>query len=285
MLRPIPTLWLVAGIIVTTCVCPPFLPSLERSREPEPRSHVYLGFDRNTYPGDEALDRLRRTFSFSGYWLNSPPGQSTNTWHGKRKLLAEKRFGFLLLFNGRLDQELRSFSSPEATGIADASEAVNVAKSEGFPPGAIIFLDQEEGGRLLPEQKSYVYAWVDRVNSSHYRAGVYCSGIPADGIATAWDLHDNASGRTIVFFVYNDICPPSPGCAYLPPLLAPRDSGIPFASVWQFAQSPRRPGESSRCPANYDADGNCYPPMFERQSGLFIDIDSALWPDPSRAPK
>jgi len=35
---------------------------------------TYLGFDRNTYPGDSNLKILRQTFSYAGYWLNNPPG-------------------------------------------------------------------------------------------------------------------------------------------------------------------------------------------------------------------
>jgi len=49
----------------------------------EPRSmQAYLGFDLNTYPGDDALLILRKTFSFAGYWLNSPPGAKQNNWAG-----------------------------------------------------------------------------------------------------------------------------------------------------------------------------------------------------------
>src|SRR5262249_16197177 len=61
----------------------------------------YLGFDKNLFPGDAALDSLRKTFAFSGYWLNAPPGAVSSTWLGKRRLLRAKGFGFLLLFNGR----------------------------------------------------------------------------------------------------------------------------------------------------------------------------------------
>src|SRR5256885_3970033 len=46
-----------------------------------PESHsAYLGFDRNDYPGDQYLPLLRKTFRFTGYWLNRPPGATTNTW-------------------------------------------------------------------------------------------------------------------------------------------------------------------------------------------------------------
>ncbi len=36
----------------------------------------YLGFDRNAYPGDANLKALHQTFSYTGYWLNNPPGES-----------------------------------------------------------------------------------------------------------------------------------------------------------------------------------------------------------------
>ena len=45
----------------------------------------HLGFDRNEYPGDANLQELHKTFEYTGYWLNVPPGARTNTWVGKRK--------------------------------------------------------------------------------------------------------------------------------------------------------------------------------------------------------
>ncbi len=53
-----------------------------------PSAATYLGFDRNDYPGDENLPLLRQTFSYTGFWLNSPPGEKSNTWTGKRQALA-----------------------------------------------------------------------------------------------------------------------------------------------------------------------------------------------------
>ncbi|HXA78531.1 MAG TPA: glycoside hydrolase domain-containing protein [Candidatus Acidoferrales bacterium] len=249
-------------------------------------SRSYLGFDRNKYPGDAALGALRKTFSFCGYWLNMPPGETSNTWQGKRDALRLRGFGFLVLFNGRLYSELKSFSNPMRLGTNDAAIAVEAARTEGFPAGTIIFLDQEEGGRMLTEQRAYVYAWIDGVNSSGYRSGVYCSGIPAREIGgvtviTANDLRENAGGRKIVFFVYNDSCPPSPGCTVSGNLPSPQHSGVPFASIWQFAQSPRRREGTASCQSNYDADGNCYALPFQRATGIDIDIDSATSPDPS----
>jgi hypothetical protein len=257
---------------------------IQAAGPPEVVSRTYLGFDRNLYPGDAALKRLRQNFSFSGYWLNAPPNETSNTWQGKREVLTSNGFGFLVLFTGRLDRALKSPANAAALGIKDASLAVKAAKQEGFSSGTIIFLDQEEGGRLLPEQRAYVYSWVDAVNASGYRAGVYCSGIPASEgrgvtIITANDLRDNSGGRKIVFFIYNDACPPSPGCAFPANPPSPQQGGVPFAAIWQFAQSPRRRELTASCPSNYRADGNCYAPG--SADALNVDLDSADSPDPS----
>ncbi len=246
---------------------------------------TYLGFDRNDYPGDATLQILRQTFSFTGYWLNNPPDAKTNTWTGKRAKLASAGFGFLVLYNGRLDKELKR--NPTALGQLDAQAAVASVQREGFAAGTIIFLDIEEGGRMLPEQKAYLYAWVDTVNAAGFRAGVYCSGIAAkEGkatVVTADDIRQNAGGRQIVYFVTNDVCPPSPGCAFPANAPKPSRSGIDFADVWQFAQSPKRKEFAAKCPANYNADGNCYPPGVDPSLKLHVDVETATSADPSRA--
>ena len=243
---------------------------------------TYLGFDRNEYPGDAALPALRQTFSFAGYWLNVPPGAKSNSWTGKRDAVKNAGLGFLLLFNGRLDAELERSPTAMELGRSDAQAAVAAAHREGFPNGSLIFLDQEEGGRMLPEQKAYIYAWVDGVNGAAYRAGVYCSGIGAPegnvSVVTADDIRDNSAGRKIEYWVSNDSCPPSPGCSYSQPP-RPSASGTRFASVWQYAQSPRRRDFARGC-SNYMADGNCYPPKLLGER-IFVDLDSAESPDPS----
>ena len=138
------------------------------------QTQTYLGLDRNDYPGDTNLTVLRKTFSYAGYWLNNPPGSRTNSWAGKRQELQSAGFGFLLLFNGRLYKELKHNAA--ATGEADGRAAASTARREGFPSRTIIFLDIEEGGRMLPEQKAYIYAWVDAVRAAGFGAGfVDCS--------------------------------------------------------------------------------------------------------------
>jgi Domain of unknown function (DUF1906) len=261
-------------------------PSANPQSHPVTNATTYLGFDRNNYPGDQNLKVLRQTFSYTGFWLNHPPSAKTNTWSGKRKTLQSAGFGFLVLFNGRLYNELKSVSHASKLGKSDAQAAAAAARREGFPPKTVIFLDQEQGGRMLPEQKAHIYAWVDGVTAGGFRAGVYCSGISAakeggEDVVTADDIRQNAGARKIVYWVTNDACPPSPGCAFPKRAPNPTDSGIHFADIWQFAQSPKRPEVAASCPANYNPDGNCYPPEISVAQHLHIDVNTATTADPS----
>ncbi len=263
-----------------------FAQGVPSSAHAVPSAPSYLGFDRNNYPADQNLKVLRQTFSYTGFWLNHPPSARTNTWSGKRKTLQSAGFGFLVLFNGRLFNELKSVSNASKLGKSDARAAVAAARREGFPAKTIVFLDQEQGGRMLPEQKAYIYAWVDGVTAGGFAPGIYCSGISAakeggEDIVTADDIRQNGGARKIVFWVTNDACPPSPGCAFPNKAPSPADSGIPFADIWQFAQSPKRPAVAASCPANYNPDGNCYPPGISVAQHLHIDVNGATTPDPS----
>ncbi len=243
---------------------------------------AYLGFDRNEYPGNANLSSLRQTFAYTGYWLNNPPGTSRNSWTGHRAAVQAAGFGFLILFNGRLYAELKSVPHATHLGQLDGRAAASSAVREGFPRHAIIFLDQEQGGRMLPEQKAYIYAWVDTVTAAGFRAGIYCSAIPNpddNNVITAEDIRSSAAGRQITFWAINDSCPPSPGCTTAH-ALDPAASGIRFAEVWQFAQSPRDTDDAARC-TNYSRDENCYPPGTGAARGIMVDLDSATTPDPS----
>lgn len=258
------------------------------------RARAYLGFDRNNYPGDAALPELRKHFAFTGYWLTNPPGTTHNSWLGTRDRLRRAGFGFLIVANGRIDSELtyaslRS-SSPAALGRADAAAAIAVALREGFPATAILFLDQEEGGRLLPEQAAYLFAWTEAVARSAFRPGVYASGQPvADGrgtngkpatITTIQDIRARVAAshlHPVAFWVAQDACPPAPGCVLQPPPAAL--SGTLDAAAWQFAQSPRRRSITQACARTYTPDGDCDTPA---PAPLDVDLSTAPTPDPSR---
>lgn len=256
----------------------------------QPAAGDYVGFDRNLYPGDDRLAELHRSFAFAGFWLNAPPGETTNTWEGKRAALQDAGFGFLVLANGRLDAQIRrSRLSAGALGKQDAVAAIAAAKREGFPDHTLIFLDQEEGGRLLPEQAAYFFGWTEAVAGSQYRAGAYLSGQASpdgsgpDGqpltITTAQDVREQIVKRhlhPVILWVQQDACPPAPGCTLAAPPVAA--SGTSDALVWQYAQTPRRPELTRACAATYAPNGNCYAGATE---DLFVDLNVANSPDPS----
>jgi hypothetical protein len=246
---------------------------------------TYLGFDRNIFPGKDALPILRRTFAFSGYWLSPPPSEKTNTWLGQRELLRAQGFGFLLLYRGPKSRELNNESAAIEKGTHDAGDAASAAKKEGFPPSAIIFLDIEQGGRLPTEYHSYLRAWSKGLAEAGHRAGAYCSGMrvkegPGVTITTADDISAHAPSEDFVYFIYNDACPPSPGCTFSHNPPAPTVGGIPYATVWQFVRSPRQMEFTAHCAPGYNADGNCYAPG-DTAHAWFLDVSNANSPDPS----
>ncbi len=241
---------------------------------------TYLGFDSNLYPGNLLLPRLHKHFAYLGYWLNNPPGMSTNEWAGKRAAVLRAGFGFLLLFNGRLDATLRH-TDAAALGAKDGVQAAHAAKAEGFPPGAVIFLDLEEGGRMLPEQLAYVRAWIHGVRAGGYAPGVYCSGIMVRDAGQIFSTADDIAAHFpgLAIWVANDRCPPAPGCVAHAPRLS--QSGFRNALVWQFAQSPRRRALTRACRQTYARDGNCYAPGLPHNERTAVDFDSSSSPDPS----
>jgi hypothetical protein len=260
----------------------------------KPTAHNYVGFDANNYPGDALLPALHKQFSFVGYWLTNPPRTDSNPWVGKREVLLRNGFGFLVVADGRWDDEIlksqKSGTSAAALGRQDAAVAIAAARREGFPPHTIIFLDQEEGGRMLPEQAEYLLAWTEAVAASTYRPGVYASGHPVndgkgpDGkpatITTIQDLRQQIAAKhlhPIAFWTIQDGCPPAPGCVVTPANPpAPDLSGTIDSTAWQYAQSPRT-SFAQACGKTYNS-GNCYAPDIPHYP---LDLSVSRSPDPS----
>jgi Domain of unknown function (DUF1906) len=260
-----------------------------------PASRNYVGFDANSYPGDDLLPALSKQFAFTGFWLTNPPGADRNPWVGKRGILLRNGFGFLVVANGRFDKEIlasrKSGKSAAALAREDAATTVSAAQREGFPPRTILFLDQEEGGRMLPEQAEYLLAWTEAIARTAYRPGVYASGQPVpdgkgpDGkpatITTIQDLRQRVAAghlHEIAFWVAQDTCPPAPGCVIQPNPAAPEVSGTLDSTAWQYAQSPRRNSITQACGPTYSRDGNCYATGAAHYQ---LDLNVSRSPDPS----
>jgi Domain of unknown function (DUF1906) len=278
---------LIAFFILTAGLCAQ-QNSTATAVKPSKAESSYVGFDNNEYPGDESLPLLRHDFAFAGYWLNNPPGENHNSWQGKRAVLLRNGFGFIVLTNGRLEAEIkkakRTGVTPAAFGAKDAAEAIATAQREHFPLRTIIFLDQEEGGRLTADQSSYLLSWTEAVAHSGYLPGAYASGQPVgDGpgetITTVKDIREKVATQhlhDIAMWVYQDACPPANGCTLQPPSLA--TSGTPNVVAWQYAQSPRRKEITAACAKTYAPDGNCYAPALPK---FTLDLSVSDSADPS----
>lgn len=278
-------------LLTTAGVIAGFLFAVE-SREQESKQseagRSYLGFDRNDYPGDAGMAILRKTLSFAGYWLSPPPQTKTNSWTGKRATLASEGFGFLLLYAGRPGTTLRSAQTAIAAGEADGKKAAETARKEGFAEGSIIFLDVEDGGRFNEAGHAYFLAWTDTLAREHFLPGFYCSGIVVDEgggsrIISADDIRQHLGSRDAFFWVFNDACPPSPGCVSPQSLPEPSTSGVAYAAVWQIARSPREKPIAAHC-AGYAKDGNCYA-AGDQGRKWNLDLDVATSANPSAPQK
>jgi len=248
----------------------------------------FVGFDRNEYPGDDTMAAMKKQFACGGYWLTVPPGAEFNQWVGKRGVLKQQGWGFLLLANGKLEAEIlkaqKAGTTPADLGRKDAVVAVGAARSEGFPKRAIVFLDQEEGGRLTDVQAAYLLAWTEAVAGSEYRPGVYASGQRVQDGPGAWiDTVEDIRGRVkagglheVAIFDAQDQCPPANGCTVQPRPIS--EAGEPGLLAWQYSQSPRRPEITKGCAKTYASDGNCYAVGFPK---VFLDMDEARNGDPS----
>jgi len=257
-----------------------------QEQKPTAEAEAYLGFDRNEYPGDEAMASFRKQFVFVGYWLSPPPRGSANNWTGKREKLVSLGYGFALLYAGQPAGSLKGVQRASAAGEADAKKAAALAKTEGFGEGWTIFLDIEEGGRFSDSGHAYFRAWAETLAREHYRPGFYCSGMVVNEgggskIVSADDIRGNVGPVDASYWVFNDSCPPSPGCANAKTLPRPTQSGVGYATVWQISRTPKET-TARNCPG-YAKDNACYAAV-DIARKWFVDLDVASSANPS-APK
>jgi len=245
--------------------------------------HAHLGFDRNQFPGDEAMAILHQQFSFVGYWLSPPPGEKTNGWAGKRVKLEAQGFGFALLYAGRPSSSLHTRQAAFEAGEIDGKKAAEIARREGFTEGWTIFLDIEEGGRFNDAGHAYFRAWAEALARERYRPGFYCSGmVVAEGggtkVIAADDIRAHLGSIDAAYWVFNDACPPSPGCVNPKEVPGPGQSGVTYAAVWQISRSPKE-SVAWHC-SGYTKNKSCYAAV-DVAKKWFLDLDVAASASPS----
>lgn len=216
----------------------PRLASFAAVADEAARQGVYLGLDVSEYPGADVMRKLRQEapYRWVGYYLKAPAhpdGSWMGTWKGA---LRDMGWSVAILYVGQQTSQLT-----EAQGQADADEAAREAKAEGFPPGAVIYLDVEAADAVSPALARYVRAFVTRLaEASDYRPGIYCHVKNAAPLADA--VEAQAKKRRIPFWVAG-----GDGFYFTS---SPKGSGAPWATAWQGLLDVRDPARVVAAPVD-----------------------------------
>ena len=159
------------------------------------RGH-YIGFDTHTYPGTRVMRAWKNTpgspYDWVGFYLPSPCHDDAS-WTGKRDTLVAMGWGLAVVYVGQQTwgktprtltpaqrdaiRRRNNCSADLVTadeGTRDGADAVQRASAEGFPPGAVIFLDLERMEKLPDAMRQYYRAWVAQVLANGtYKPGIY----------------------------------------------------------------------------------------------------------------
>lgn len=210
----------------------------------------FVGFDTHTYPGTTTMTAWKKTpgspYKWVGYYLPSPC-HDNKSWSGKRDTLIAMGWGLAAVYVGqqswgktprnltsaqrdaiRKQNDCASDLMSAEEGTANGDDAVAKARAEGFPPGAVIFLDLERSENISTAMRDYYRAWVARVLANgEYRPGIYMHQHNAAEIFK--DVRD-------VFRAAGDSSTPRfwiAGGKNFDVGRAPQDVGFAFAGVWQ----------------------------------------------------
>jgi hypothetical protein len=197
---------------------------------------TFQGFDTGSYPGDTAVAAWAHggsPFTFVGFYLEAPcHGKKFTSWSGKLPLLKALGWGVVLVYVGRQVKGCGSSSLTAAIGTTDGADAIAKAKAEGFPSGAVVFLDIEPFDGAVPAGMSaYASAWLDAVlKDATFEPGIYCHAKNAIDLHTIGEARFAAAGKAggAPRFWITRVTSSFDAASSLP-----SGSGISFADVWQ----------------------------------------------------
>lgn len=210
----------------------------------------YVGFDTHTYPGTETMRAWKKApgapYSWVGFYLPSPC-HADDSWIGKRDTLSQMGWGMAIVYVGqqtwgktprRLTSAQRAAIKKKTKcsadllsaeeGTSDADDATTIAKSEGFAPGSVVFLDLERMEKIPDGMREYYRAWTARMLQN----GIFQPGFYAHE-HNAQDIFNDVS---VEFQKADSKAEPRfwiAGGKGFDEGRAPQDVGYRFAGVWQ----------------------------------------------------
>ncbi|MCD0247589.1 glycoside hydrolase domain-containing protein [Xanthomonas melonis] len=137
----------------------------------------YTGFDTDQFPGLPALDWLKNETSLAwcGYYLAPAPSHADTGWMGQRAALTAQGWGLAPVYLGQQTIGPGSHEANARQGSIDGAQAAALARAEGFPGGAVVYLDWEDGGSPPQAAIDYIRMWIAALVEHGYSPGLYCS--------------------------------------------------------------------------------------------------------------
>src|ERR1700692_1712966 len=107
----------------------------------------FVGFDCLAYPGIDEMTWLKANtnLGWCGFYLAPAPSHSDSSWRGSRSDLVALGWGILPIYVGQQTTGPGSHNVSGAQGTLDGGDAAALAAAAGFPNGAFLYLDIEDG--------------------------------------------------------------------------------------------------------------------------------------------
>jgi len=196
----------------------------------------WSGFDTGSYPGDAAITAwaAKSPYRFVGFYFDAPCHTTATfkTWTGRYPHIKGSGLGLAIIYVGLQQGGCGQAKLSRAKGIEHGLDTVTKFAAEGFPDGAVVFLDVEHyGGTLSAPMEDYIRGWISTIlDSGTVKAGVYCPASKANEIRAAaakeYAAHGLPGGSPVFWAVKVDP-------RFDPATSTPSGSGVFDASVWQ----------------------------------------------------
>ena len=204
---------------------------------PAPAAAVsFAGFDTGSYPGDAAINTwaAQSPFRFVGFYFDAPCHTTATfkTFSGKFPLIKASGLGIVIIYVGLQQDGCGQAKLSRAKGLEHGNDTVTKFTREGFPNGAVVFLDVEHfDGPLSARMEAYIRGWISAIlDSGTITSGIYCPASKANEIRLAAEKEFAAHGLpggAPVFWIVKSTA------GFNIATSKPTDSGVAFASVWQ----------------------------------------------------